>query len=1205
MRKNVYGSTRSTRGWQRRISVLAVLTIIASTIVAVPLAPPAGAASAIELCREGNRTPQSQFTSFTNGGNQLQCTYRSFSSGLQGTSVQIRFNSGGTAYSSSALSDPGLNIKNTGNSGKFTITTPNGYQTRFHLDDDLTGNSVVGQKMAFYWDDCIKITWLTGTSSLYLNGAPNNSWRGFSDIADVVDAFRDDLGYPNCGGGNPPPTTSPPTTSPPPTNPPTTNGAPVARADSFTVAEGSTTSLDILANDSDPDDDRIVLSTFTSPSRGSLESELFSFSYQAAACRDSDGDDYRTSFRYSVADLGTPPKKSGEVTVSITVECLPPEVCFAGGTVTGPNGEAVRDILITATWADGTTNGDVEGQSTDGLGMYGFEFGCERGPVRIELQTRDGKNGLARWRVRNLRATDVADDVGRMSATLTPTSSLFGRSDQRLGLDFSFDRTATPGWFFENVASWEEMRDMVAIYQNVQHAWDFAASTLGQTPSDEPPIDVFINCISEPGCNVLGASYIGGEVTGSSRNPEIYIGTLNDSYDSPNAPDNREYHEMGHYVWTDALGDFSAAVPSGDRSGGGYLLNSSSRDSLLEGIATFYAVMVNKHHRDRGNASNYQRNGGFDNLELDWKAWDTFGLSEYLAVASLLLDLEDGDADYSSPPPTADLRAQWSRKFTDAGGNDFIIGNVENNSSTTSARDVNVVVRLTRNGVYVDQTGSATFDTNIAPGQKDVFFAAPITTDVEWDDFEIVVREGFTSFNGNDDDPFDLTVKQVWDLITDWRESGDPSRPMFDVADLYQAVRGRFGTADNNGNGRSDVDDLFIAHGFFENLDNDDVWERGEEVGVTDNAVIGQRNAATALEAESVLAATNAPAAAALVWVKLPPPHEHLSYGFVAEPGSDDKVHIGSPPPVSGAVLTVTMFAEGFAPKLAGEITSDDFARDLSTPRDFSTNLTQGEPVEALTTSGYWMLGARGEVYGFGGAADHGDATDGGYGTSSTRFLSDIESTPTGTGYWILASNGLVRTNGDAGFHGSPLGDLGTGEFATGISATPNGGGYWVFTSTGRVFAYGNAEHLGDMSGVALDGPVIDALSTPTGRGYYMVGTDGGIFTFGDAEFFGSMGGIALDGPVVGLAPTPSNDGYWLVATDGGIFTFGGARFAGSMGGIALDRPVTGMVPAGTGYLMVAEDGGIFTFGGATFFGSLGGQQLPAPVIGVSPVPSL
>jgi hypothetical protein len=64
------------------------------------------------------------------------------------------------------------------------------------------------------------------------------------------------------------------------------------------------------------------------------------------------------------------------------------------------------------------------------------------------------------------------------------------------------------------------------------------------------------------------------------------------------------------------------------------------------------------------------------------------------------------------------------------------------------------------------------------------------------------------------------------------------------------------------------------------------------------------------------------------------------------------------------------------------------------------------------------------------------------------------------------------------------------------------------------------------------------------------------VFAFGDAEFFGSMGGVALNQPVVAALSTQSGDGYWMFGADGGVFAFGDAEFLGSMGGTPLNQPI-------------------------------------------------
>ena len=256
---------------------------------------------------------------------------------------------------------------------------------------------------------------------------------------------------------------------------------------------------------------------------------------------------------------------------------------------------------------------------------------------------------------------------------------------------------------------------------------------------------------------------------------------------------------------------------------------------------------------------------------------------------------------------------------------------------------------------------------------------------------------------------------------------------------------------------------------------------------------------------------------------------------------------------------------------------------------DCGNTVPQSSPAPAPTT-GYWMAGATGQVYGFGNARYFGGAR--------TNAAVHIEPTPRRHGYWIVNAAGQVFGLGDAAWHGNARA-LAAGESVRSLSSTATGNGYWLFTSRGRVFSFGDAHPYGDMSGTRLIGPVVASVATSTGHGYYMVGSDGGIFAFGDARYHGSMSGKHLNGPVIALVPTSNGAGYWLVASDGGIFAFN-APFRGSTGGMHLNRPVIGMVRYGTGYLMVASDGGVFDFSNLAFVGSLAGRSLSAPIVGIA-----
>jgi uncharacterized protein (DUF1501 family) len=231
----------------------------------------------------------------------------------------------------------------------------------------------------------------------------------------------------------------------------------------------------------------------------------------------------------------------------------------------------------------------------------------------------------------------------------------------------------------------------------------------------------------------------------------------------------------------------------------------------------------------------------------------------------------------------------------------------------------------------------------------------------------------------------------------------------------------------------------------------------------------------------------------------------------------------------------------------------------------------------AATPAGYWIVGAAGQVLGYGRA-----------GTSvalpAGAPVVDMAVTPSEQGYWLARTSGAVVASGDA----PSLGPGPSGHRVVAIASTGTGGGYWLVSSDGGVFSYGDAEFHGSAGHLRLVRPIVGAAATPSGQGYWLVASDGGIFTFGDAGFHGSLGGERLSRPIVGIAASPTGQGYWLVASDGGIFAFGDAGFHGRLGGERLSRPIVGLArsASGGGYWLVASDGGVFAFGDAGFAGS-------------------
>jgi subtilisin-like proprotein convertase family protein len=245
------------------------------------------------------------------------------------------------------------------------------------------------------------------------------------------------------------------------------------------------------------------------------------------------------------------------------------------------------------------------------------------------------------------------------------------------------------------------------------------------------------------------------------------------------------------------------------------------------------------------------------------------------------------------------------------------------------------------------------------------------------------------------------------------------------------------------------------------------------------------------------------------------------------------------------------------------------------------------------TGQGYWIAGADGGVFGFGGAGFFGS-------TGSLRLAQPVvamANTPGNQGYWLAAADGGVFGFGDAAFLGS-MGATPLNQRIVGMAATPTGRGYWLVAADGGIFAFGDAPFLGSMGARPLNHRIVGMTPSPTGQGYWLVAADGGVFGFGDATFLGSMGGSRLAQPVVGMAAARTGLGYWLVAADGGIFAFGEAPFRGSTGATRLAQPIVAVAAtrSGAGYWLGAADGGVFAFGDAVFAGSAGSVRLAAPV---------
>jgi hypothetical protein len=200
----------------------------------------------------------------------------------------------------------------------------------------------------------------------------------------------------------------------------------------------------------------------------------------------------------------------------------------------------------------------------------------------------------------------------------------------------------------------------------------------------------------------------------------------------------------------------------------------------------------------------------------------------------------------------------------------------------------------------------------------------------------------------------------------------------------------------------------------------------------------------------------------------------------------------------------------------------------------------------ANTTSGdgYWVLGADGKVYPFGGVAHVGDAA--GKGTAV-----DIAVTGTGKGYWILMADGGIYPFGDAGYASSPR-KAGIAGTAVRMAARPQADGYWVLMSDNTIRAFGRAPRLGAPTD---SGTIVDFWPTPSGKGYWVLTDAGVVVPFGDAPDKGDVRRVGIKWSKKGprhIVGTPTGNGYVVVNSEGSLLAFGDAPLLPSFGGSGM-----------------------------------------------------
>lgn len=611
-------------------------------------------------------------------------------------------------------------------------------------------------------------------------------------------------------------------------------------------------------------------------------------------------------------------------------------VCNVQGTVIDVFGDPVPGIHIQL-----TAGGETFDTATLDDGSYSFaEIGDNPGSgvfnstsdqVQVSLLTQEWAHQPSRYEV-----------YYRQVIPTLSTPPFMIPSDGNCNRDF--DMRAIPDDYIATAAPVGDWPDVTQIYQGIHHAWALA-DMLNIDLSYGLPLRVLAWC-DDPSLRCggkAGAFFIGSasDNTQVVDRPYIAFAPSESDITSGNRPDNREYHEFGHFVQAAALGGIPDAG-SDSVNHAGYA-NGSSADSWTEGFAEFWSLMVSKYIDGTPSPGLYHTSFGALPLSTIYHAWDW----EELAVASALFHL---DGLNSVPAPVV-ARAKRTyqplgyTEVTDPTVGRLIVGRITNTTNGESLGTVAGAVFYDANNREIDASYNTTIPANLEPGGTGLFVIPVPKTVTTYKQVAIVAFEGRPAPPPVPQGaPLNITLAQIWAAISSYQSTKLlGSGHVYDVQDLYSALKAAFGGQGQTVGGLDAIDQVFIDAGFFDNSAGTNVYAEGATIGASSHVAFGDQTACQVPHlgcSKSILPRadlTGGPAQTAtvsivgpdgtavanaqvLAQVSYPAPHEDQSYGYVLTPDADGSVMLAVPPPESGATITLIAVADGHTPAVIGTL---------------------------------------------------------------------------------------------------------------------------------------------------------------------------------------------------------------------------------------------------------------------------------------------
>ena len=597
--------------------------------------------------------------------------------------------------------------------------------------------------------------------------------------------------------------------------------------------------------------------------------------------------------------------------------------CEIHSRVTDSWGSAMVDVRVSATTSEGTVSETATGR---------------RG--RYTIPNSNENTDIVSVSIALTHITDLGDLEGSFAVM---------NGDDVISLNLGIDLETTGCEI--NFDSWNVCDDMTAspiptdlwpdaasIYQYTLNAESLALS-LGIELDDSSTLQVQAWC-DDPylGCDTAqdGAYFIAKNDLGDDNPPIIAMLPGRSSAQSAGVPDNREYQEYGHYFLSMQVGD-NFELPLGDKNHGGYYENSSTRDSFVEGFAEFYSMMVSRHIDGDDNAEMYTIGADYD-LEADRLPWEATGWWEEFTIAGILLDLVDDDADYAVQGSELTGVNIFGLTVDKESSGTIVSGSISN-SSPLVVRNADVTVHyLNEAGDIIGTQVTRALPAVIAPTREGTFYAAPPAG--------LDVSQATAVLGGvakSDDDDMSIGLLRLMSIITEYeRPDTNGEQGVSTVAELYDAlINGEFsGSTANSGLSEitvDKIDELFINHGFFADLDGDKQYDPAidGEVGVSSHPVthLGEtsysafipRRDPEAYEGAFVKINTGDAAVDTIIQISMPGDGGSGSYAYVAPRDGSTSVELAVPPADQEASVTIITAGKGYKPVIAFRVDADEF----------------------------------------------------------------------------------------------------------------------------------------------------------------------------------------------------------------------------------------------------------------------------------------